>query len=260
MYNNILAYGYNTQIHRITNCTPLELVLRQPPHTIVMQSDPDVVQGESHGSCLYGRKLWLNHLVQNAGGHMLHEQHKYQRCLIARERPTKEQLKIGSFIFVYCSHTQHGQITPKLCLTVNRPYEVMSLKASTVTTKDGPNIKRVFRDRIAQSLITASCPPVILNDASQATVNSNARTSFEQNSPQPDPGDVTSECFIDRRSDCGIVNDRSPLFRVQWYGYGPEDDTWEPVLHLSGSHIVHIHRLRNLPLLRTAIFNRSQVV
>ena len=35
-----------------------------------------------------------------------------------------------------------------------------------------------------------------------------------------------------------FVNVGEPLFRVRWYGYGPDQDTWEPVRYLPRSKIL----------------------
>lgn len=40
VYICIGKFGYRSQIRRIANCTPFKLVLLQPAHAIVMQSDP----------------------------------------------------------------------------------------------------------------------------------------------------------------------------------------------------------------------------
>lgn len=36
LYKDILTYGYNTQIYRITVCTPFGLVLSDPPKAMMM--------------------------------------------------------------------------------------------------------------------------------------------------------------------------------------------------------------------------------
>lgn len=125
--------------------------------------------------------------------------------------------------------------------------------------KDGPNIKRIFRNRIAQSPNTASNTPIILNDTSQVIADSNARSSHKVNSPQPNTGDATPEYVIDRIIEYNIANDQSLLYRVQWYGYGPEDDTWEPTAHFPRSHNVRFHHLHNFSQSPAALLSQIQV-
>lgn len=161
-------------------------------------------------------------------------------------------------MFVRRAHTQQEQISNKLSFIADGTYKVTSLNSTTVTIKVGPNLERLFRDRITQSPITASSTSVILNDVSQAIANSNARTSHWENLPQPDTGNAISEYTIDRFIDYRIANDQSALYRVQWYGCGLENNTWKRIAHLPRSHIVRFHQLRSL-LPAAALLSQSQL-
>ena len=48
--------------------------------------------------------------------------------------------------------------------------------------------------------------------------------------------------------DHGYAEDGELLYRIRWYGYAEDQDTWEPVRHIPRSHIVRFSRLRGIPL------------
>ena len=62
------------------------------------------------------------------------------------------------------------------------------------------------------------------------------------------PEDSATEYVIQSVVDSGRADDGELLFRVRWYGYAEDQDTWESVRNLPRSHIVRFCRKRNLPL------------
>ena len=38
------------------------------------------------------------------------------------------------------------------------------------------------------------------------------------------------------------------LFRIRWYGFGPTEDTWEPIAHIPRSKVVGYFKRKKLPL------------
>ncbi|CAN8062285.1 unnamed protein product [Agarophyton chilense] len=59
------------------------------------------------------------------------------------------------------------------------------------------------------------------------------------------------EYVMDRICEHGEHEDtRELLYRVRWYGFPPEADTWEPIAHILRSQLVQYHRRMRLPLLK----------
>lgn len=54
---DVLMFEYNTQIHGVTNCTPFELMLSQPPKTLITQPDLEDIFGMTRGLYIHRWKL-----------------------------------------------------------------------------------------------------------------------------------------------------------------------------------------------------------
>lgn len=193
---------------------------------------------------------------------MHQEQQRYRRRFNEKVPSTRDQIKIGFFVFVPRKHTEQEQTTNKLAIIAEEPYEVAFLGALTVTMNVKLKIEWLLRSRTVQSSILVSDTLAILNSVNQAPPNS--RTSHKKRSlqpfaTQPHTGGATPENVIHRIIDYDIAKDQSPRYRAQWYGYGSEDDTRESIPYFPRSHIMRFHHLRNLPLPPAALLNQSQV-
>lgn len=69
-----------------------------------MQPDPESTPSNKHKANLHRPNLLLGRFVQEAGDLMLQEQREYHRHFNTNERPTRDQLKTGSFVFVRQAH------------------------------------------------------------------------------------------------------------------------------------------------------------
>lgn len=151
----MLTFGYNTQIRRITNCTPLELVLSQPPKRIIMVPNPEGILGKTHSSYLPYWTMWLNHLVvDSASDQLLGKQKPYQQRFNKKVRPSKIKLQNRWFVFIYHKHTERGNIMHKLSPIADGPYEVASLDGTIVTVKIDSDTERVSRYKVSTSPVS----------------------------------------------------------------------------------------------------------
>jgi Chromo (CHRromatin Organisation MOdifier) domain len=55
-------------------------------------------------------------------------------------------------------------------------------------------------------------------------------------------GVPTDEFVFERITGMKKLNDGNLRYKVRWYGYGPEDDTWEPSAHLPAASLRRYHR------------------
>lgn len=77
--------------------------------------------------------------------------------------------------------------------------------------------------------------------------------------PEEEGHEYALEFVFFKIVDHGIRNDQPSLYRVQWYSYGPANDSWEPISHLPSSHILKCHNLRKLSLPPEQLMSQAQV-
>ena len=150
LFTDVITYSYNTQVHRVTSCTPFELVLSRPPSSLVLAPEPGGTIGEAPKSYLQRWKVWLHNLVSSARQSISKEQKRYQRNFNARVRPISQDLAPGSHVFVRKEH--HGRDGHhKLSPVAEGPYRVVSLDKDTVVLRIGRSEERISRDRVVES-------------------------------------------------------------------------------------------------------------
>jgi Chromo (CHRromatin Organisation MOdifier) domain len=116
-------------------------------------------------------------------------------------------------------------VNPKLLDQVDGPYEVVSNDDHTLLLRKGPHLVRANSDRITPAPKIPDAdrgPPLDAQDEDATGV------------PPTDPMLESSEegHVIDRIVWLRKEQDGTPRYRVWWYGYGREYDTWEPQEHL----------------------------
>jgi Chromo (CHRromatin Organisation MOdifier) domain len=116
-------------------------------------------------------------------------------------------------------------VNPKLLDQVDGPYKVVSNDDQTLLLRKGPQLVRVNSYRITpapQIPDAARGPPLDAPDEDATGV------------PPTDPMLESSEegHVVDLVVGLRKEQDGIPRYRVRWYGYGRDDDTWEPREHL----------------------------
>lgn len=122
------------------------------------------------------------------------------------------------------------------------------------TAPEGGTLVRIFEseDNIAPPVagISTTHQPKISTRSARLTneeVPSETRGG-KSGVVESDHGPVYDQEFVIDKIVAHKSGNGPHYFRVRWYGYRQEDDTWEPMEHLPKSSIVHYFRRKKLPV------------
>ena len=93
--------------------------------------------------------------------------------------------------------------------------------------------------------------PAVQQALSEAIPSLAARCTFDLNAPAPprpptSTGVLPTEYVVESLSGHAAGSDGIPVFRVHWYGYSTEDDSWEPAHHVDYNTVVRYCRRKHL--------------
>ena len=167
LFSDALTYAYNTQAHESTSVAPFELVLSRPPAPLAFEATPsmDAVSDEAQ----YHKK-WTTYakaLTSTARREMEKRQLRYKRGFDDRVMPYKEDVTVGTYVFLRKDHTNPRRESNKLAPIATGPYKVTAREANTVTIeRENLEREKVSRDRVVRAptpmgiVIAYSVPPV----------------------------------------------------------------------------------------------------
>ena len=185
LYTDMLTYAYNTQVHRITNHAPFELVLSRSPQALVMPPKSVGIPDDTPTLYYQRWRSWLETTISAARSSLAKGQKKYQRNFNARTRIPRNTLGVGSFVFVRKEFFDKENKKHKLAPIADGPYRVVSLTPDTVVLRIGEEDERVSRDRIVEA-------PQPL-DARSAVLESNEGTRETESEATPASGNDTTQ-------------------------------------------------------------------
>ena len=252
-----LTYAYNMQVHRSTGTTPFDLVLTRHPPGIAVSIPTSAVPPDRHvePTTAQMKRITMRRLrevLARASEKLTHAQAQYKRQFdkTVSEPPT---FLPGEEVFLdrppdfsataLENEDGHRKLLPK----TTGPYRIISADDNTVTIdrnglKDTVSTDRVTRapPQVITRLTDPSVgtrrepPPVTVDPDSTVPVTPNTVTP--DGAPPPEP-----EYAIDRIVGHGEDDKGRPLYRVRWYGYPPEDDTWEPAGNIPDNFLRRYH-------------------
>ena len=234
-YTSALTFAYNCRIHTSLGLAPFELVLSRPPPTLAVES-PEPGNDNPPSTVKLKFLEHLKGLLPMARRKLAEAQDRYKRNYDRRVRPKNNSLSEGSHVYVR-REVHEPSVNPKLDQQVDGPYEVASNDEHTLLLRMGDKFIRVSSDRV-----TPAPEQVGPHAEGKEAVSPNSTESSSTVPPNEEPEYVVEKIVGTKRQSNG-----SHLYRIRWYGYGREEDTWEPREHLPEAMIRRYHRRTGLP-------------
>ena len=209
-YAPMLTYAYNNSVHRATGTTPFQLVLSNPPPSLIVHRS---VTEANIGKTRRGRTEIVERLetaVCNARKRLTKAQERYKRDFDRNVRRANRYIKPGQYIYL---DPQDGQKTAgKLGHVAVGPYRVLLNDGRTFVIQRGDVVERVNSDRVTYSPPPPDAPaplPFAANTADIVAKNIDGRTYL-----------------VDKLLDHGFDADGRLQFLVKWSGY--DEPSWQP--------------------------------
>jgi hypothetical protein len=236
-YTSALTFAYNCRIHTPLGLASFELVLSRPPATLAAES-PEAGSDNPPSTVKLKFLEQLKGLLPMARRKLADAQDRYKRNYDRRVRPKNSSLSEGSNVFVR-REVHEPNVNPKLDQQVDGLYEVVSNDEHTLLLRMGDSFIRVSTDRVTPA------PEQTGPHAEERNTVTTDSTEHSEATPQQEEPEYVIEKIVGTKRQ----NDGSHLYRIFWYGYGREVDTWEPSHHLPKSMLRRYHKRTGLPIL-----------
>jgi hypothetical protein len=165
-------------------------------------------------------------------------QDRYKRIYDRLVPPNNSSLLDGSHFYVR-REVHEPNVNPKLDQQVDGPYENVFNDEHTRLLRMGDSRIRVSSDRVTPA------PEQIGPYAEERRNVTTDSTEPSKSKPQEKEPDYLIKNIVGAKHQI----DGSHLIRIRWYGYGREDDTWEPSHHSPKSMRRRYHKRAGLPIL-----------
>jgi hypothetical protein len=241
-YTASITFGYKCRIHSSLALASFELVLSRPPSPLAVEV-PESGNGDTPETV---KLMFLQQLLEPmllVRERLAEVQGRYKRNYDRTVRPKNDDIPKDAWVYV--SKGVHAAGTnPKLDEQVEGPFNVSLKDFNTLLLRIGDEIARANLNRITP----APTPLVSANDEHSSPVEWK-KIQNTYNGPVEEP-----EYAIERFFGARQQRDRSILYNIRWFGYGEEDDIWEPENHLHKGLLLKCHRKTELP--RAKIFTK----
>ena len=240
-FTSAITYGYNSRIHASLGFAPFELVLSRPPPPLAMEQPI----GKNYATPEDEKRRFvhrLKELVPLAKERLVEAQRKYKENFDKNARVSSSRYCPDSWVFLR-KESPNPEGKSKLDEIAEGPYRVIKSEGHTLVIRIGEDDVRVSATRVTR----APRPQTETLPHGDHLVDSHRELRNVTSDPTPteiyEPEYVMDKIVGLRKADDGTWR-----YRVRWYGYAREDDTWEPADHIPDNVIRRYHRRVGLPL------------
>ena len=239
-YTAALTFGYNCRIHTSLGLAPFELVLSRPPPPLSVETPESGNEDtpETVKMCLLQQ---LRNLLPVARERLAEAQGRYKRNYDRHVRPKNDSIPPDSWVYIR-KETHNTEVNPKLDKQVEGPYQVCRNDGHTMLLRIGDDLVQVNSDRI-----TPAPTPSKSGIVRQESASPLSKTPSGGSIAGP-PQREDQEYVVDRIVGARQMPDGSLRCKIRWFGYQPNEDTWEPQENLPKTLVRRYHKKTGLPL------------
>jgi transposase InsO family protein len=247
-FTSALTFAYNARVHTAIGLAPFELVLSRPPVTLSTENPSTEIEISAETEKLRFLRR-LKELLPMAAERLRMAQQRYKRNYDAHVRPKNQGIPEGGWVYVRKEVYDAG-VNPKLLDQVDGPFQVADKDDHTMLLRMGDHLVRVSSDRITPA-------PTPRTHSNEMSSSPNASEPVTVDTGEPDlvalPAQKGArlvdesveddmEYVIDRIVGMRKESDGTIRYRIRWYGYNRDADTWEPEGNLPGPMVRSYNR------------------
>jgi Chromo (CHRromatin Organisation MOdifier) domain len=163
-------------------------------------------------------------------------QARYKENFDRSVRVKNKMLKAGDWVYLR-KEVHDANVNPKLDSPAYGPFRVLKMDGHTLFIRQCEEDVRVSSDRV-----TAAPIPFEVQSSSTAAA-ANTKNSWTP----PEDAAAEQEYVVEKISGAKQLHDGSLRYRIRWYGYTREYDTWKPAHHLPPEMLRRYHKRTRLP-------------
>jgi Chromo (CHRromatin Organisation MOdifier) domain len=247
-FTSAITFSYNCKVHSSLGLAPFELVLPRPPPPLSVESSETVSESKPENASLHFLHR-LKELQPLAQRRLAEAQARYKAAFDRSVRDKNKDLQPGSWVYLRREVHETGVI-PKLDDQVDGPFRVLEAEGRTFVLHKGEERVRVSSDRVTQDPTPLGESSLRSPPSTETVTNPNLTGKPREpqvGNEEPSDQEDETEYVFEKISGVRQEADGSLRYKVRWFGYGRESDTWEPVEHLPASAVRRYHRQTNIP-------------